>query len=70
MNSYKYRITETLVREVYVQGNTIADAGQRIQRMYDEEDIVLTSDNHVHTHFQLVAINDEPIDTIENRIYC
>ena len=54
MNKYKIQITETLQREVEVDASSKTEALRMIKQQYRDEDIVLTADDHVDTHFALM----------------
>ena len=47
--NYNVKVTEVLERKVTVSAETIDDAVDKVQELYDDEDIVLDYSNHVST---------------------
>ena len=54
MAIHKIRIKEVLVRELDVEANTIAEALQKVEQDYFEEQIILDSDDYLETIIEAV----------------
>ena len=46
---YKVIVREVLEREVRVKANDIEEAFDKVEEMYDNEDVVLDADDHIST---------------------
>ncbi len=54
MAKYSVEIKETLSKVIEVEANSESDAIIRISQEYYDEEITLTSINHVDTEFEIV----------------
>jgi hypothetical protein len=53
--SYTFLIEETLSKRVVVIGENEEDALNSLEKAYDNEEIVLTADDHVNTEFSVIS---------------
>lgn len=52
---FTIQIIETLGRKVEIEAENYAEAKNEVERMYYDEEVVLTADNHTNTEFELVV---------------
>ncbi len=60
--TYKVTVTETLQRTITVNAEDELDAVQKVQDMYNNEEIVLDSEDHINTDIDVKNI-DKNINT-------
>lgn len=51
---YKIEIIETLSKTVEIEVEDYTEAKNEVERMYNDEEVVLTADNHTNTEFELI----------------
>lgn len=49
---YKIEIIETLSKTVEIEAEDYTEAKNEVERMYNDEEVVLTADNHTNTEFE------------------
>ena len=54
MPKYKLYVEERLCREVEVEASEEDEALEKVQKMYKDEEIILSADDHVETNIDLV----------------
>lgn len=55
MKKYKIEITETLQKQIEVMASSKEEALDLIKQQYQNEDIVLTADDHVNTSIEVLS---------------
>ena len=55
MKKYKIEITETLQKQIEVMASSKEEALDLIKQQYQNEDIVLTADDHVNTSIDVLS---------------
>lgn len=50
---FTFTIIETLEKKVEVEAEDYNEAKNEVERMYYDEKVVLTADNHTNTEFEL-----------------
>ena len=50
---FTFTIIETLEKKVEVEAEDYNEAKNTVERMYYDEEVVLTADNHTNTEFEL-----------------
>lgn len=63
---YKVTVTETLQRSVTITADNELDAVQKVQDMYDNEEIVLDYRDYTDTNIDANEVNKEINDNNEN----
>ena len=63
--TYKVTVTETLQRTITVNAEDELDAVQKVQDMYNNEEIVLDSEDHINTDIDVKNI-DKNINANKN----
>jgi mannitol/fructose-specific phosphotransferase system IIA component (Ntr-type) len=56
---YKVKISETLTNTVTIEANSKEDAIDKVREQYFDCEIILMSDDHEETIFEVEEINDE-----------
>ena len=54
MKEFKVEITETLSKIIKIKANTLEEALKGVIKMYEQEQIILDSDNFVEKEIKLV----------------
>jgi hypothetical protein len=54
MKIFKAEITETLTKTIDIKANSKEDALKEIQKMYNNEEIILDSSDYINTEIQLI----------------
>lgn len=52
---FTIQIIETLGRKVEIEAENYAEAKNEVERMYYDEEVVLTAENHTNTEFEQVV---------------
>lgn len=65
--TYKVTVTETLQRTITVNAEDELDAVQKVQNMYNNEEIVLDSEDHINTDIDVKNI-DKNIEESQDAI--
>ena len=51
---FTFTIIDTLEKKVEVEAEDYNEAKNEVKRMYYDEEVVLTADNHTNTEFELI----------------
>ncbi len=54
MKEFKVEITETLSKIITIKANTLEEALESVTKMYEQEKIILDSDNFIEKEIKLV----------------
>lgn len=57
MDKYDVEITETLQKTINIVAPSKEDAILRVKHLYNNEDIILDSSNHINTNFDILKDN-------------
>lgn len=67
---YKIEITETLKRVIEVEADSIESAVEKVQQQYDNEEIVLDSDDFNGMEITLSEDDSQVVELLKNDKFC